>query len=65
MDRMILRVGLIMLHALANIVVVSYLVNYDITSSWLATISFVIILFILLTLFIKHIMSFIKYIKTN
>ena len=65
MDNMFLRAVAIILHALANFVAVSYLLNYDITSSWLATICFVVVVLLLLFLFIKHIVSFINFIKTH
>jgi len=65
MNSLFLRVGALLVHAFLNIVIVSYATNYDITGSWLAVGGFVLLLFVLLALFIRHLLSFIKYINTK
>ncbi|HEU4634418.1 MAG TPA: hypothetical protein VFS22_10555 [Flavisolibacter sp.] len=65
MDSFIIRVAALLAHAFLNIVIVSYLTNLDISGSWLRVSVFLIILFILLVLFIKHFISFINYLKTK
>jgi hypothetical protein len=65
MDNLILRIGALLAHAFLNIVLVSYLFNFDITGSWLAVTLFFVALFILLIFFIKHFISFVNYLKTK
>ena len=65
MNNFFLRIGAILLHALLNIILVSWITNYDISGSWIAVIGFLCLLFLLVILFIKHLLSFIQYIKTK
>ena len=65
MNKLFIRVGALLAHVLLNVVLVTYATNYDITGSWLLTALFSLFLFLLLTLFIWHLLSFIKFIKTN
>jgi hypothetical protein len=65
MNTFFFRIGALLLHALLNIIMVSWLTNYDITGSWLAVTGFLCLLFLLAILFIKHLLSFIQYIKTK
>ncbi|MCE3282436.1 MAG: hypothetical protein K0Q66_1173 [Chitinophagaceae bacterium] len=65
MNTILFRVGLLLLHILLNVVVVSYLTRFDLTGSWLALTAFVLLLFFMLALLIRHIISFINYAKHN
>ena len=65
MDAIYLRVGAILAHVILNIIIISWIVNFDITGSWLKVAGFAAVLFILLVLFIKHLISFINYLKTK
>ena len=65
MDAVYLRVGAILAHVILNIIVISWIVNFDITASWLRVAGFAAVLFLLLVLFIIHLISFIKYLKTK
>jgi hypothetical protein len=65
MNSVFTRTAALLLHALLNFLLVSWLVNFDITGKWIFFIGFIITLLILLYLFIKHIVSFIYFIKTK
>src|SRR5690349_8279863 len=59
----ILRLLAVLLHALLNFIAISYLLDFDITGSWLVFIGFVLLVFLLVYLFLRHIISFIQFIK--
>ncbi len=65
MNTFFFRIGALLLHALLNIIVVTWITNFDITGSWIAVIGFILLLFLLLVVFLKHLLSFIHYIKTK
>ena len=65
MNDFVLRTTALILHAAANIIIVTYLFNYDITGSWVFFIGFIALLLLLLFLFIKHLLSYIYFIKTK
>jgi len=65
MNSVFTRTAALLLHALLNFLLVSWLVNFDITGKWVFFIGFIIFLLALLYLFIKHIVSFIYFIKTK
>ena len=65
MELLFVRIGALLAHALLNIVIISYATNYDISGSWVAVTGFVLLLFLLLVLFIRHLLSFIHFIKTK
>lgn len=65
MNTTIFRIAALLIHALVNIAIVVFLTGYDITGSWFRVIGFIIILFVLLVLFIRHIFSFIQFLKTS
>ena len=58
----ILRLFGILLHAVLNFIIVSYLVNFDISGSWIVFIGFIIVVFFLSYVFLKHLASFIHFI---
>ncbi|HEX8314869.1 MAG TPA: hypothetical protein VF609_07750 [Flavisolibacter sp.] len=57
-----LRLFGILLHAVLNFIIVSYLVNFDISGSWIVFIGFIIVVFFLSYVFLKHLVSFIHFI---
>ena len=63
MNSLIWRSTALLLHAAANFFLISYLFRYDITGSWLYFIGFIAIALILLYLFIRHLVSYIYFIK--
>jgi hypothetical protein len=65
MDNVLLRTFLLVFHGVANFLFISYLYRYDITGSWLYFIGFIVIVLFLLFLFIKHLLSYIYFIKTK
>jgi uncharacterized MAPEG superfamily protein len=65
MNDFVLRTAALLLHAAANIFIVTYLFKYDITGSWVFFIGFITLLLLLLFLFIKHLLSYIYFIKNK
>jgi hypothetical protein len=63
MNKLLIRIAAILVHAAANFLLITWLTNFDISGSWLAVGGFIILLAILLLLFIKHILSFIYFLK--
>ncbi|MBC7935349.1 MAG: hypothetical protein H7Y86_08355 [Rhizobacter sp.] len=61
----IFRTLMILLHALANFFAVSWCFKYDLTSSWWWFFLFIIFCLVLLALFTKHLISFIRYLQSN
>lgn len=61
----ILRFAAIWLHALLGFILLDYCFNLDISSSWLLLVGFSIIVLVLVWTFIKHLLSFVQFIKTN
>jgi hypothetical protein len=60
-----IRTVLLLLHVAANFLLVNYLLRYDITGKWVYFIGFILLLFLLLFLFIKHMVSYIYFIKSK
>lgn len=65
MDNLLLRVVALLLHIVANFLLITWLTDFDITGSWLATGGFICLLAILLVLFIWHILKFLLFIKNK
>ena len=66
MNNLLLRTGAILLHAIANFLLVNYLVNeFDLTGKWILFIGFILLLLVLLYLFVKHVVSYIYFLKTK
>ena len=61
----IFRTVAILLHAVINFFLVSWMLKYDITGSWAGFVLFIVLCLLLLILFIKHLISFIKYLQSN
>ncbi len=65
MNQFALRTVLIILHAAANFILITILLDYDISGSWVRFIGFIALALLLLFLFIKHLLSYIYFIKTK
>jgi hypothetical protein len=63
MNRLFWRTSLILAHAIANFILISMLFRYDITGSWLLFFGFIIIALVLFYLFVRHLVSYIYFIK--
>jgi len=61
----IFRTLAIAVHALLNFFLTTWMFRYDITGSWMGFVLFLILCLLLLLLFIKHLVSFIKYLQSN
>lgn len=59
------RVALLILHAVANFLLISWLVNFDISGSWLGFFAFILVCLLLLSFFIMHLYAFFVFIKTK
>jgi hypothetical protein len=59
------RTALLLLHAALNVFIVTRATDYDITSSWLYTLGFLVLGLLLLAAFIYHLVSFYHFIKTK
>lgn len=64
MNSIFIRSAAIVLHVLLNIILINYLVNIDPTGSWLKFTAFILAMLVLLILFIKHVITFISFIKS-
>ena len=64
MNIILFRTTALILHTFANAAVVIYLTGYDVTASWLRVMAFTLIMLVLLALFIRHVVSFINFIKS-
>lgn len=59
----LLRFISIILHAVLNFILFSYLTDFDLTGSWIVFIGFLIVVIFLNYVFLKHLASFIHFIK--
>lgn len=65
LNNFILRIAAILIHAILNFIAISYMVNFDISSSWIKFIAFTVAVFFLFYLFLLHIVSFINFLKNK
>lgn len=65
MNSILYRTVALVMHAVLNLVIVSYLVRLDTTGSWVNFTAFIAAMLVLLILFIKHLVSFIYFIKST
>lgn len=65
MNPFLIRTFFLVVHIVANIALVSYLVNFDLGESSLRFVLFILIMAILVLLFAKHLISFIQFIKSH
>jgi hypothetical protein len=61
--RTVFRTSAIILHALANFIILSQLMSFDITGGWLPFALFVLVAIILLALLALHLLSFIRFLQ--
>lgn len=61
----IFRTLAIIVHAVINFFLTLWMLKYDITGSWMGFFLFVLLCVFLLVLFVKHLISFIKYLQSN
>lgn len=59
----VIRILLLVLHALLNVYVISMLTKYDLSASWSLMAVFVLCLAVLLLSIILHILSFLTFLK--
>lgn len=65
MNSILYRTVALVMHAVLNLVIISYLVRFDTTGSWVNFTAFIAAMLVLLILFIKHLVSFIYFIKST
>jgi len=65
MNNLAVRICILLLHFIASILLLTFLVDYDITGKWIKFIGFIILMLLLLFLFVKHLISFYYFIKTK
>jgi len=63
--QLLVRVVFLLIHIALNFIVVSYLVSFDWTGSWIRFFLFIILVLVLAFLFIRHIISIIYFIKSR
>lgn len=64
-NKFLYRVIFISLHIFFNFILISYLMSFDWTVTWMRFGLFILILVVLFILFVKHLISFIQFIKSN
>ena len=65
MSRLFRRILAIVLHLLLNVFIVTWVMQYDVTGSWITFSGFVSVVLILLIFFTLHLISFIYFIKST
>lgn len=65
MNNLLFRTLMLLLHALVNFFIVSYIMDYDLTGSWFRLLLFVLLLLLLLYFFILHIIAYYKLVKSK
>ena len=61
----IFRVAAIIVHAILNFIAISYMVNFDISGSWVRFVAFTLVVFAMFYVFLLHIVSFINFLKNK
>lgn len=64
-SRFFVRIAALLFHALLNFIAVTYLTNFDVTGSWLRFAGFVLAVFALFYFFLRHLFSFVLFLKNN
>lgn len=60
-----IRIVALLVHALLNFIVVSAILNYDISARWVSFFLFILLCFTLFALFVFHLFTFIRFIKST
>ena len=61
--RTVLRTSAIILHTLANFIILSFLMSFDVTGGWLSFVLFVLACILLLAILALHVLSFIRFLQ--
>jgi hypothetical protein len=61
--RTVLRTAAVILHTLANFIILSYLLSFDIAGGWLSFSLFALACLLLLGLLAAHLVSFIRFLQ--
>jgi len=64
-SQLLVRIVFLLIHITLNFIVVSYLVSFDWTGSWIRFFLFLILVLTLAALFIRHVISIIYFIKSR
>ena len=64
-NRLSVRIAALLLHAVLNFIIITWLTNFDLTGSWLVFIAFAMIVFVLIYFFLRHIVSFVQFLKNT
>ena len=65
MNKLLFKVVFILLHIISNFILISYLMSFDLTESWIKFSLFLLLVIILVILFVKHLLGFLLFIKSN
>ncbi len=65
MNNIVIRTVLLILHSLLNFFIISFIMDYDITGSWLRVILFSLMMLALLYFFVLHIINYSQLIKSK
>jgi len=63
MNKLLFRTLILILHTLLNVFILTYVMDYDLTGSWLRIILFVLLVLALLYFFLLHIVAYYKFVK--
>ena len=63
-DKLILRTTALLLHGLFNFILLTWVMKFDLTGSWLLFIGFIILALAMLSLLVMHLVSYYFYLKT-
>lgn len=64
-NNLLFRIAALLLHGLANFIVISVFMNYDLTGGWLRFVAFILAVVMLAILFIMHLLTFTRFVKTS
>jgi hypothetical protein len=65
MNKLLFRTLILILHALFNFFIISFVMDYDLTGSWLRISLFILMLMVLLYFFILHMVAYYKLVKSK
>ncbi len=65
MNKLLFRTLILILHTLLNVFILTYVMDYDLTGSWLRIILFVLLILTLMYFFLLHILSYYKFVKSK
>ena len=65
MNNLIIRAAALLIHILVNVILITWLMQSDLTGSWLIFAGFLLLLLVLFYLLVIHLISFLQFIKTK